>query len=138
MLQEDACTLQEVDLVANCPLLRVTAPRTPSPARSTHSSIVHNSMGQRPSTLLRPKISLTWVLRGQQHQHNDVNGSPSIPDAQIIRKSKDRSSRRSVKSAKSIKSIKTKESAEIIDRDKHDRCNVLQEIDKIVRHEKVN
>ncbi|XP_057322160.1 uncharacterized protein LOC130665686 isoform X1 [Microplitis mediator] len=134
--KEDACTLQEVDLVANCPLLRVTTPRTPSPARSTHSSIVHKSMGQRPSTLLRPKISLTWVLRGQQHQHNDVNGSPSIPDAQIIRKSKDRSSRRSVKSAKSIKSIKTKESAEIIDRDKHDRCNVLQEIDKIVRHEK--
>lgn len=131
--QEDACTLQEVDLVANCPLLRVTPSRTPSPAPSYLSSS-YKSMGQRPSTLLRPKISLTWVLRGQQHQHNDVNNTASIQESQIIRKSKDRSSRRSVKS---IKSIKTKESTEIIDRDKHERCNVLQEIDKIVRHEKV-
>ncbi|CAD6236878.1 GSCOCG00008276001-RA-CDS, partial [Cotesia congregata] len=131
--REDACTLQEVDLVANCPLLRVTPSRTPSPAPSYLSSS-YKSMGQRPSTLLRPKISLTWVLRGQQHQHNDVNNTASIQESQIIRKSKDRSSRRSVKS---IKSIKTKESTEIIDRDKHERCNVLQEIDKIVRHEKV-
>ncbi|KAH0561543.1 hypothetical protein KQX54_017549 [Cotesia glomerata] len=131
--KEDACTLQEVDLVANCPLLRVTPSRTPSPAPSYLSSS-YKSMGQRPSTLLRPKISLTWVLRGQQHQHNEVNNTASIQDSQIIRKSKDRSSRRSVKS---IKSIKTKESTEIIDRDKHERCNVLQEIDKIVRHEKV-
>ncbi|KAG8042725.1 hypothetical protein G9C98_005365, partial [Cotesia typhae] len=124
--KEDACTLQEVDLVANCPLLRVTPSRTPSPAPSCLSSS-YKSMGQRPSTLLRPKISLTWVLRGQQHQHNDVNNTASIQESQIIRKSKDRSSRRSVKS---IKSIKTKESTEIIDRDKHERCNPAKKLNK--------
>ena len=42
----------------------ITAADSPSPPASP-------SMGQRPSSVggfLRPKISLTWVLRGQQHQ----------------------------------------------------------------------
>lgn len=67
--------MQTVDLVADCPLQVVTgSSRSPSPSRSPTPSPPSSatlpastgSMGQRSSALLRPKISLTWVLRGQQ------------------------------------------------------------------------
>ncbi|XP_047362025.1 uncharacterized protein LOC124953955 isoform X2 [Vespa velutina] len=73
--KENGCSMQTVDLVANCPLPVVTgSSRSPSPSRSSTPTTPltpvasTRSMGQRPSTLLRPKISLTWVLRGQQQQ----------------------------------------------------------------------
>ncbi|KAK0160845.1 hypothetical protein PV328_008211 [Microctonus aethiopoides] len=140
--KENACTVQEVDLVANCPSTPVTIPRTPSPAQDYFSSCP-NSMGQHNSSLLRPKISLTWVLRGQQQHESNINDNGVInsnADTQTLgRRSKERSFRRSVKSAKSVKSIKEKVPSENNERliNKHDRCNnVLHEIDKIVRLEK--
>lgn len=71
--KEHGCSVQTVDLVADCPLQVVTPssrspspPRSPTPATPSTPLAPPRSMGQRPSTLLRPKISLTWVLRGQQ------------------------------------------------------------------------
>lgn len=69
-------------------------------------------MGQRSSSLLRPKISLTWVLRGQQHSANSIstNGT-SITQGQeqdggLSLEIKERPFRNSVKSLRSIKSTK--------------------------------
>ncbi|XP_043676952.1 uncharacterized protein LOC122633283 isoform X3 [Vespula pensylvanica] len=83
--------MQTVDLVANCPLPVVTgSSRSPSPSRSSTPTTPltpvasTRSMGQRPSTLLRPKISLTWVLRGQQQQQQQSQQSqqPQQPQQQ--------------------------------------------------------
>lgn len=86
-LQEHGCSVQTVDLVADCPLQVVTPssrspspPRSPTPATPSTPFVPPRSMGQRPSTLLRPKISLTWVLRGQQqpasnNSHSTANGN---------------------------------------------------------------
>ncbi|XP_043469530.1 uncharacterized protein LOC122503151 [Leptopilina heterotoma] len=69
-------------------------------------------MGQRSSSLLRPKISLTWVLRGQQQSANSIstNGT-SITQGQeqeggLSLEIKERPFRNSVKSLRSIKSTK--------------------------------
>lgn len=60
-------------------------------------------MGQKSSSLLRPKISLTWVLRGQQQSTNTTNNQENLSSLEI----KERPFRNSVKSMRSIKSTKT-------------------------------
>ncbi|XP_024941462.1 uncharacterized protein LOC107268372 isoform X2 [Cephus cinctus] len=111
--------------------------RTPTPTTFLTSLGPAKSMGQRPSTLLRPKISLTWVLRGQQHSGTNVSSSTSSnvnTDREVLsREGKDRSSKRSVKS---VKNVKEKEKGkENIDRFvKQDRQ--LQKVEKIDRIEK--
>lgn len=87
--------MQKVDLVANCPLSMVIS-------NSSLESALESVMGQRPSsTILRPKISLTWVLRGQQ-QSGTYCGNKPIPDTSQIHHN-DRSSKRCVRSAKDNK-----------------------------------
>lgn len=88
IFQEYGCSVQTVDLVADCPLQVVTGDsRSPSlsraPTPSPTSIASSTSMGQRSSALLRPRISLTWVLRGQQqsnlgpgpNNYSTINGS---------------------------------------------------------------
>ncbi|KAI4502971.1 hypothetical protein M0802_002015, partial [Mischocyttarus mexicanus] len=122
--KENGCSMQTVDLVANCPLPVVTgSSRSPSPSRSSRPTTPltpvpsTRSMGQRPSTLLRPKISLTWVLRGQQQQQQqqqqqsttgNENNHSSISNTTgtnvhrdtLSHDSREVSSRRSIKSEK--------------------------------------
>ncbi|XP_017788799.1 PREDICTED: uncharacterized protein LOC108571301 [Habropoda laboriosa] len=96
-------------------------------------------MGQRPSTLLRPKISLTWVLRGQQqsasnNNHSAANGNAGGGNGDregLSRDSKERSSRRSVKSVKEKDGGK-----ENVDGEKREK-KVPHRIEKIERTEKV-
>lgn len=104
-------SLQTVDLVADCPLQIVTGGSI-LPSSSKSSTLLPSStfaasttsMGQRPSTLLRPKISLTWVLRGQQQSEPDGaypitngNGNAHSDRDLLSRGDKERSSGRSVK-----------------------------------------
>ena len=79
--QEDGSTVQTMDLVADCPesipVEIKSNSRSVSPTTTIHNSEQGraiksqkesiNGMGQRSSSfgLLRPKISLTWVLRNQ-------------------------------------------------------------------------
>ncbi|XP_072746264.1 uncharacterized protein [Anoplolepis gracilipes] len=99
--KEHGRSLQMVDLVADCPSQIVTgSSRSPSFSKSftllPSSTFVASatSMGQRPSALLRPKISLTWALRGQQQSEpNDAHSDRDL----LSCGSKERSSRRSVK-----------------------------------------
>lgn len=111
--KEHGSSVQAVDLVADCPLQVVTPSRSPSPARTPTPATpstpltTPRSMGQRPSTLLRPKISLTWVLRGQQppassNGHATANGNAGENGDRegLSRDSKERSSKKSVKSVK--------------------------------------
>ncbi|XP_014474091.1 PREDICTED: uncharacterized protein LOC106744132 [Dinoponera quadriceps] len=142
-------SMQTVDLVADCPLQIVTGSSrspslsrspTPSPPSSTTLPASTGSMGQRSSALLRPKISLTWVLRGQQQPgpngptSNGSGGTNSDRDT-LSRGSKERSSRRSVKSVKekdtSKENIENKESIE-----KREK-KILHRLEKIERTEKV-
>ncbi|XP_050457314.1 uncharacterized protein LOC126854511 isoform X2 [Cataglyphis hispanica] len=103
-------SLQTVDLVADCPLQIVTGDsRSPSSSKSSllpSSTLAASttSMGQRSSALLRPKISLTWILRGQ-HQSEPNGIYPITNDNRngyndrdfLSRGGKERSSGRSVK-----------------------------------------
>ena len=141
--------MQAVDLVADCPLPVVTPPSTPSSTRFSNRSTAFvpnaslESMGQRSSSLLRPKISLTWVLRGEQHpgntNHSNVNNINRSPDRESLSlEAKDRSFRRSVKSVKSIKSVSSVNSVKCIknaktvnEKDKAKEETVLQRIEKV-------
>ncbi|KAH0955872.1 hypothetical protein HN011_006409 [Eciton burchellii] len=149
--KEYGCSVQTVDLVADCPLQIVTGgSRSPSPLRSptpspTSSTFAAStaSMGQRPSTLLRPKISLTWVLRGQQQPGTNVvcpttNGNEGVNGNRdtLSRGGKERSSRRSVKSVKEKdaagkENIESKESVE-----KREK-KIMHRLEKIERTEKI-
>ncbi|KAK1134010.1 hypothetical protein K0M31_011795 [Melipona bicolor] len=142
---EHGCSVQTVDLVADCPLQVVTPssrspspPRSPTPATPSTPLAPPRSMGQRPSTLLRPKISLTWVLRGQQQPASNNNHSAANGNAggngdreALSRDSKERSSKRSVKSVKEKDSGK-----ENVDAEKREK-KILHRIEKIERTEKV-
>lgn len=86
IFQEHGCSLQTVDLVADCPNLQIVTGGSRSPSSSKSSTLPSStfttsvtSMGQRPSALLRPKISLTWVLRGQQQ--SESNGTYPIANS---------------------------------------------------------
>lgn len=65
--------------MADCPNLQIVTGGSRSPSSSKSSTLPSStftftsvtSMGQRPSALLRPKISLTWVLRGQQQSESN-------------------------------------------------------------------
>ncbi|XP_078044622.1 uncharacterized protein LOC144474041 isoform X1 [Augochlora pura] len=137
--KEHGCSMQTVDLVADCPLQVVPASsRSPSPERSPTPLALPRSMGQRPSNLLRPKISLTWVLRGQQQPASNNNHSTGNENAggngdreTLSRDAKERSSKRSVKSEK--EKIAGKES---LDGEKREK-KILHRIEKIERTEKV-
>ncbi|CAL7947637.1 unnamed protein product [Xylocopa violacea] len=143
--KEHGCSVQTVDLVADCPLQVVTPssrspspPRTPTPATPSTPFAPPRSMGQRPSTLLRPKISLTWVLRGQQqpasnNSHSAANGNAGGNGDRegLSRDSKERSSKRSVKSVKEKDG--GKENVEAEKREK----KALHRLEKIERTEKV-
>ncbi|XP_028522267.1 uncharacterized protein LOC107997302 isoform X2 [Apis cerana] len=143
--KEHGCSVQTVDLVADCPLQVVTPssrspspPRSPTPATPSTPLAPPRSMGQRPSTLLRPKISLTWVLRGQQqpassNSHSTTNGNAGGNGDRegLSRDGKERSSKRSVKSVK--EKDNGKENVETEKREK----KVLHRIEKIEKTEKV-
>ena len=139
--KEHGCSVQTVDLVADCPLQVVTpSSRSPSPPRSQTPPTPlapPRSMGQRPSTLLRPKISLTWVLRGQQqpatnsaHSAANENAGPNCGRDNLSRDGKERSSRRSVKSVKEKDGCK-----ENLDVEKREK-KILHRVEKIERTEK--
>ncbi|XP_031844519.1 uncharacterized protein LOC116432172 isoform X3 [Nomia melanderi] len=137
--KEHGCSMQTVDLVADCPLQVVTPssrspspPRSPTPATPPTPLALPRSMGQRPSTLLRPKISLTWVLRGQQqpagnNNHSSGNGNAGANGDResLSRDTKERSSKRSVKSVK--EKVAGKENLEGEKREKKS----LQRVEKI-------
>ncbi|XP_018310040.1 uncharacterized protein [Mycetomoellerius zeteki] len=146
--KEYGCSVQTVDLVADCPLQVVTGDsRSPSlsraPTPSPTSIASSTSMGQRSSALLRPRISLTWVLRGQQqsnlgpgpNNYSTINGSGGTNnDRDAFSRGSKRSSRRSVKSIKdkdvaSKENIENKESIE-------KREKILHRLQKIERIEK--
>ncbi|CAK9812456.1 hypothetical protein ANTQUA_LOCUS7275 [Anthophora quadrimaculata] len=143
--KEHGCSVQTVDLVADCPLQVVTPssrspspPRSPTPATPSTPLAPPRSMGQRPSTLLRPKISLTWVLRGQQqpasnNNHSTANGNAGgNGDREVLsRDTKERSSKRSVKSVKDKDGGK-----ENVDTEKREK-KVPHRIEKIEKTEKV-
>ncbi|XP_066596835.1 uncharacterized protein [Prorops nasuta] len=132
--KENGCAVQTVDLVADCPsqLVTSTSSRSPSPSKI---------MGQRPSNILRPKISLTWVLRNQQHPNvtghpvshsntpNNLNYGPSTNPGHLPR-DKERSSRRSVKSTK--EKDRSKENVNLEKKEKR----ILQTIENFERIEK--
>ncbi|KAG7188218.1 hypothetical protein KM043_016087 [Ampulex compressa] len=109
--KEHGCTVQKVDLVADCPG-RVVTPtsRSPSPPAGQHSP---RSMGQSPSALLRPKISLTWVLRGHQQPNvSATNGNTGVNvEREVLpRDIKERCSRRSLKTVKdTVETVEKKE-----------------------------
>ncbi|XP_015434281.1 PREDICTED: uncharacterized protein LOC107190071 isoform X1 [Dufourea novaeangliae] len=146
--KEHGCSVQTVDLVADCPLQVVTPssrspspPRSPSPAAKppTPPLASPRSMGQRPSTLLRPKISLTWVLRGQQQPtanngHGTANGNAGANGDResLSRNTKERSSRRSVKSVK--EKVNGKEN---LDGGEKREKKIVHRMEKIERTEKV-
>lgn len=102
--------------MADCPLPEVTPPSSPSLSRfftlpKSSTQVSEKIMGQRSSSLLRPKISLTWVLRGQQqsvnqspNNGNSINQNPDQENLPL--EIKERPFRNSVKSLKSIKSTK--------------------------------
>ncbi|XP_017880624.1 uncharacterized protein LOC108625273 isoform X2 [Ceratina calcarata] len=141
--KEHGSSVQTVDLVADCPLQVVTPSRSPSPARTPTPATpstpltTPRSMGQRPSTLLRPKISLTWVLRGQQQPasnngHATANGNAGENGDRegLSRDSKERSSK------KSVKSVKEKDvGKENVHAEKREK-KILHRTDKIERTEK--
>ncbi|KAF7390108.1 hypothetical protein HZH68_011965 [Vespula germanica] len=167
--QENGCSMQTVDLVANCPLPVVTgSSRSPSPSRSSTPTTPltpvasTRSMGQRPSTLLRPKISLTWVLRGQQQQQQQSqqpqqqqpqqqqqqqqqqpaatgNGNHSVSNTTGANVHRDTLSHdsREVSSRRSIKSDKEKDAAKenVVGQEKREK-KILHRIEKIDKMEK--
>ncbi|XP_070166994.1 LOW QUALITY PROTEIN: uncharacterized protein [Polyergus mexicanus] len=143
-IHEHGRSLQMVDLVADCPLQIVTGGSI-LPSSSKLSTFLSSStfdasttsMGQRPSTLLRPKISLTWVLRGQQQSEPNgaypiTNGNRNVySDRDLLScGDKERSSGRSVKCFKDVtdkENIDNKKSIE-----KREK-KILHRIDKVIQ-----
>ncbi|XP_036149457.1 uncharacterized protein LOC105834727 isoform X1 [Monomorium pharaonis] len=155
--KEHGRSMQTVDLVANCPLQVVTGdsrspPLSRAPTPSPTSVATTTSMGQRSSALLRPRISLTWVLRGQQQSNlgpgsnnystiNNNGGTNNDRDA-FSRGSK-RSSRRSVKSVKekdtaNKENIGNKESVEKREKKILHRLHKIERIEKTICKETIN
>ncbi|XP_014602975.1 PREDICTED: uncharacterized protein LOC106786285 [Polistes canadensis] len=148
--KENGCSMQTVDLVANCPLPVVTgSSRSPSPSRSSRPTTPltpvasTRSMGQRPSTLLRPKISLTWVLRGQQQQQQqqqsttgNENSVSNTTGTNVHRDTLSHDSRE-VSSRRSIKSEKEKDAGKenVVGQEKREK-KILHRIEKIDKMEK--
>ncbi|XP_011258215.1 uncharacterized protein LOC105252517 [Camponotus floridanus] len=108
--KEHGCSLQTVDLVADCPNLQIVTGGSGSSSSSKSSTLPSStftftsvtSMGQRPSALLRPKISLTWVLRGQQQSESNntypiANSNGNTYSDRDLLSRKERSSGRSIK-----------------------------------------
>ncbi|KAL6258865.1 hypothetical protein P5V15_010811 [Pogonomyrmex californicus] len=141
-------SMQTVDLVADCPLQIVTGSskspslsRTPTPSSTSSVFVVSTtSMGQRPSALLRPKISLTWVLRGQQQSESNnypiINGNGGANnDRDAFSRGSKRSSRRSVKSVKE-KDATGKENIENKESIEKREKKILHRLQKMERMEK--
>ncbi|XP_023287918.1 uncharacterized protein LOC105695610 isoform X2 [Orussus abietinus] len=154
--KENGRAVQTVDLVADCQLALpiVTVETTPSPPGSPTSTTPPasfgspKSMGQRPSNLLRPKISLTWVLRGHQHHHRStINGNAEsnlnidsdVRGDVLVREGKERSSRKCVKSVKD--KDKGKENigrSEKVEKNVVHRCEKVDKLDKPLDKDRPN
>ncbi|XP_020284740.1 uncharacterized protein LOC109855207 isoform X2 [Pseudomyrmex gracilis] len=133
-------SVQTVDLVADCPLQVVTGgSRSPTPVPTSSIYATSTSMGQRPSTLLRPKISLTWVLRGQQQSgsngaYSGTNSGDISSDRDgLSRDNKERSSRKSAKE----KDVAVKENIENKDSIEKREKKILHKFEKIEKTEKI-
>ncbi|XP_012214820.1 uncharacterized protein [Linepithema humile] len=101
---------------------------------SSTSTAFTTSMGQRPSILLRPKISLTWVLRSQQQpgpNHAYSTSANGDQDA-LSHSGKKRLSKRSIKEKDPAqKDIENKESIEKCEK------SILHRLEKIEGNEKI-
>lgn len=148
--KEHGRSVQTVDLVADCPLQVVTGDsRSPTPSSTF---VVSTSMGQRSSALLRPRISLTWVLRGQQqstlspgpNNYSTINSNGGTNnDRDAFSRGSKRSSRRSIKSVKekntaSKENIENKESAEKREKKILHRLQKIERIEKTIGKETID